>query len=62
MNGKNTRRGFSLLEMVVVMALLSVIMSGLYFMIIYFGNVSNTEHSRVRLQLEASFILSSFTS
>ena len=62
MNGKNTRRGFSLLEMVVVMALLSVIMSGLYFMIIYFGNVSKTEHSRVRLQQEARFILSSFTS
>jgi len=52
-------RGFTLIESMISTALVLVIMGSLYMMIIFYRNLSHSEQSRVRLQQESRFLLSS---
>ncbi|MDY0296196.1 MAG: prepilin-type N-terminal cleavage/methylation domain-containing protein [Acidobacteriota bacterium] len=53
--------GFSLVELMVVMALSLVILGGVYMLMMQFGQSAQTENARISLQQEARYILSSFT-
>lgn len=59
MRHKNS--GFSLVELMVVMALSLVILGGVYMLMMQFGQSAQTENARISLQQEARYILSSFT-
>ena len=52
--------GFSLVELMVVMALSLVILGGVYMLMMQFGQSAQTENARISLQQEARYILSSF--
>jgi len=54
--------GFSLVELMVVMALSLVILGGVYMLMMQFGQSAQTENARISLQQEARYILSSFSS
>lgn len=56
------REGFSLIEMLITTAVFVIVLSGVYLMVIHYGDVSRTEHSRLRMQQEARFLLSNFAS
>lgn len=56
------RKGFSLVEGMVVLVLMALIMSSVYLMIMYFRDVSGTEQARVRQSQESRYLLSVFSS
>ena len=56
------RKGFSLVEAMVVLVLMLIIMSAVYMMIMYYRDVSGTEQARVRQTQESRFLLSVFSS
>ena len=58
----NSRKGFSLVEAMVVLVLMVLIMSSVYMMIMYYRDVSGTEQARVRQTQESRFLLSVFSS
>ena len=58
----NRRKGFSLVEALVVMVLMILIMSAIYMMIMYYRDVSGTEQARVRQTQESRYLLSVFSS
>ena len=55
------RKGFSLVEAMVVLVLMMLIMSSVYMMIMYYRDVSGTEQARVRQTQESRFLLSVFS-
>ncbi len=57
----NNRKGFSLVEAMVVVVLMVLIMSSVYMMIMYYRDVSGTEQARVRQTQESRFLLSVFS-
>ena len=57
----NRRKGFSLVESMVVLVLMMLIMSSVYMMIMYYRDVSGTEQARVRQTQESRFLLSIFS-
>lgn len=57
----NSRKGFSLVEAMVVVVLMVLIMSSVYMMIMYYRDVSGTEQARVRQTQESRFLLSVFS-
>lgn len=60
-NKKNQmQKGFTLIETIITMSLFLVILSGVYFMIQHYGDVSKTEHSRITMQQESRYMESSF--
>jgi Tfp pilus assembly protein PilW len=59
---KSRASGFSLFETVITMALFLFIMAGVYIMIAHYGDVTRTEHSRVRMSQESRYMMSAFTS
>jgi len=60
-NKKNQRqKGFTLIETIITMSLFLVILSGVYMMIQHYGDVSKTEHSRITMQQESRYMVSSF--
>jgi prepilin-type N-terminal cleavage/methylation domain-containing protein len=56
------RKGFSLVEAMVVVVLMVLIMSAIYLMIMYYRDVSGTEQARVRQTQESRYLLSVFSS
>jgi prepilin-type N-terminal cleavage/methylation domain-containing protein len=56
------RKGFSLVEGMVVMVLMVMIMSAIYLMIMYYRDVSGTEQARVRQTQESRYLMSVFSS
>lgn len=56
------RKGFSLLETLVTMSVFLIVLSGVYVMVVHYGEVSRTEHSRLRMQQESRFLMSNFAS
>lgn len=56
------RKGFSLVEAMVVLVLMVFIMSSVYLMIMYFRDVSGTEQAKVRQTQESRYLLSVFSS
>lgn len=56
------RKGFSLVEAMVVLVLMVLIMSSVYLMIMYFRDVSGTEQAKVRQTQESRYLLSVFSS
>lgn len=56
------QKGFSLVEMMVSMGLFLVVLSGVYVMVVHYGEVSRTEHSRLRMQQETRFLMGPFAS
>jgi prepilin-type N-terminal cleavage/methylation domain-containing protein len=60
-NKKNQlQKGFTLIETIITMSLFLVILSGVYLMIQHYGDVSKTEHSRITMQQESRYMVSSF--
>lgn len=58
---RSNQSGFSLIEVLVTMAVFSFIMYGVYLMIVHYGQATKTEQSRMRLQQENRFISSVFS-
>lgn len=58
----NKRSGFSLVEAMVVLVMMTIIMSSVYMMIMYYRDVSGTEQARVRQTQESRFLMSVFSS
>jgi prepilin-type N-terminal cleavage/methylation domain-containing protein len=56
------QNGFSIIELLIVASLLLIVLGSVYFMIIHYREVSETELSRIKLQQESRFMLSSFAS
>ena len=56
------RKGFTLVEAMVVLVLMVLIMSSIYLMIMYYRDVSGTEQARVRQTQESRYLLSIFSS
>jgi type II secretory pathway pseudopilin PulG len=56
------RKGFTLVEAMVVVVLMMLIMSAVYLMIMYYRDVSGTEQARVRQTQESRYLLSVFSS
>ena len=56
------RKGFTLVESMVVLVMMMIIMSAVYLMIMYFRDVSGTEQARVRQTQESRFLMSIFSS
>ncbi len=56
------REGFTLIEMMVTMSVFLIVLSGVYMMVVQYGDVSRTEHSRLRMQQESRYLMSSFAS
>lgn len=56
------RKGFTLVESMVVMVLMVLIMSAIYLMIMFYRDVSGTEQARVRQTQESRYLLSVFSS
>lgn len=55
-------RGFSFVEMLVVMAFILIIMASVFSLVFHFTQVSETENAKVELQQESRFMFSSFAS
>ena len=56
------RKGFSLVEAMVVMVIMLLVMSSVFMMILYYRDVSGTEQARVRQTQESRFLMSVFSS
>jgi len=56
------RKGFSLIETLITMSVFLIVLSGVYVMVVHYGDVSRTENSRLRQQQEARFLMSNFAS
>lgn len=54
----NKRSGFTLVEAMLVLIMMSLVMSAIYLMILYFRDVSGTEQARVRQTQESRYLLS----
>jgi prepilin-type N-terminal cleavage/methylation domain-containing protein len=61
-NKSNNRKGFTLIETLITMSVFLIVLSGVYMMVVHYGDVSRTEHSRLRMQQESRFLLSNFAS
>lgn len=59
---KNNQKGFSLIEMMVTMSVFLIVLSGVYVMVVHYGDVAGTEHSRLRMQQEGRYLMSNFAS
>ena len=51
------RKGFTLVETLAYTFIMSLVLAGIYTMIVYYRNVSGTEQSRLRAQQESRFLL-----
>ena len=51
------RKGFTLVETLAYVFIMSLVLAGIYTMIVYYRNVSGTEQSRLRAQQESRFLL-----
>jgi prepilin-type N-terminal cleavage/methylation domain-containing protein len=60
-NKKPPQNGFTLIETMITMSLFFVILFSVYVMIQHYGEVSKTEHSRLKLQQESRYMVSSFS-
>jgi prepilin-type N-terminal cleavage/methylation domain-containing protein len=60
MKTKN-EKGFSLLETLVTMSLFLIVLGGVYVMVVHYGDVSRTEHSRLQMQQDSRFMMTHFT-
>jgi type II secretory pathway pseudopilin PulG len=58
---KRSQGGFSLIETLVTMTMFFFILYGVYAMIAHYGDVTRTEHSRIRMQQESRYLMASFT-
>ncbi|NIO84453.1 MAG: hypothetical protein GTN53_28415, partial [Candidatus Aminicenantes bacterium] len=58
---KRNQSGFSLIETLVTMTMFFFILYGVYAMISHYGDVTRTEHSRIRMQQESRYLMASFT-
>jgi prepilin-type N-terminal cleavage/methylation domain-containing protein len=56
------QRGFSLIEMMISMGLFLIVLSGVYVMVVHYGQSSQTEHSRLRMQQETRYLTGPFAS
>ncbi len=56
------RKGFTLVESMVVMIIMALVMSAIYMMIMYYRDVAGTEQARVRQTQESRYLLSVFSS
>lgn len=59
---KRSQSGFSLIETLVTMTMFFFILYGVYAMVSHYGAVTQTEHSRIRMQQESRYLMSSFAS
>ena len=59
---KRSQSGFSLIETLVTMTMFFFILYGVYAMISHYGAVTQTEHSRIRMQQESRYLMASFAS
>lgn len=55
------QEGFSILEMMVTMSLFLVVLGSVYLMVVHYGDVSRTEHSRLHMQQDSRFMMTHFT-
>jgi prepilin-type N-terminal cleavage/methylation domain-containing protein len=58
---RKNEKGFSILETLVTMSLFLIVLSGVYVMVVHYGDVSRTEHSRLRMQQDSRFMMTHFT-
>lgn len=61
MNIIKNKKGFSILETLVTMSLFLVVLGGVYVMVVHYGDVSRTEHARLRMQQDSRFMMTHFT-
>jgi len=54
--------GFSLIETLITMTLFLFILTGVYIMVLHYGDVTQTENARMRLNQESRFLMSAFAS
>lgn len=59
---KASQGGFSLIETLVTMTMFFFILYGVYAMVSHYGDVTQTEHSRIRMQQESRYLMASFAS
>lgn len=57
---KQLQKGFTLIETIVTMSIFMFILLGVYMMIQHYGDVTKTEHSRMTMQQESRYMVSSF--
>ncbi len=57
---KQLEKGFTLIETMVTMSIFLFILTSVYMMIQHYGDVSKTEHSRITMQQESRYMVSSF--
>jgi hypothetical protein len=58
---RKNEKGFSILETLVTMGLFLIVLSGVYVMVVHYGDVSRTEHARLRMQQDSRFMMTHFT-
>lgn len=58
----SARKGFTLVETMVVLVIMVLVMSSIYMMILYYRDVAGTEQARVRQTQESRYLLSAFSS
>ena len=58
----SARKGFTLVETMVVLVIMVLVMSSIYMMILYYRDVAGTEQARVRQTQESRYLLSTFSS
>lgn len=56
------KKGFTLVETMVVLVIMVLVMSSIYMMILYYRDVAGTEQARVRQTQESRYLLSVFSS
>jgi hypothetical protein len=57
---KQLQEGFTLIETIVTMSIFMFILLGVYMMIQHYGDVTKSEHSRMTMQQESRYMVSSF--
>jgi prepilin-type N-terminal cleavage/methylation domain-containing protein len=58
---KRRQAGFSLIELLVTMAVFTIIMISVYMLILHYGDATKTEQARIKVQQENRFISSVFS-